>query len=179
MTEPLVTIDDILSGKKPQVATVDVCLDTDLTTEVNDAFQKLREVRLEVVGRASDPEAEEMLAEAEARFEAAQEARRGSLVRFEFKALGRVVLEAMERQYPVTREQLEAYRAEQKRMSKPATDPPKHDVDRFPPALIAASCVRPVITPEKAEELWNHPNFSKGELAALFQTAWAVNALTS
>ena len=177
MSEELVSIDDILAEKTPQTATVKICLVTALTEAVNDAHQKAQEARRDALGRVSDSDAMEAVAAAEAALEVAQAARLEKLRTFKFKALGRDVLEAMEKAYPVTREQLEDYRATQKRMGRPATDPPTHDVDEFPPALIAASCVSPVIPLEKAKELWNSENWSKAELGALFQTAWAVNTL--
>lgn len=42
--------------------------------------------------------------------------------------------------------------------------------DTFPPALIAACSVQPVMTFEEAKEIWESPEWSNGELATLFTT---------
>jgi hypothetical protein len=148
-----------------------------LTDAVNEAHEKAREARMAILGRAGDLDLQAALEDAEAALEAAEKLRQAKLVTFRFRALGGTDLEAMERRFPVTKEQLELYRSEQKRLGQPTTNPPRHDVDEFPPALISASCVSPVITLEKAKELWDSENWSKAERAALFQTAWAVNAM--
>jgi hypothetical protein len=47
------------------------------------------------------------------------------------------------------------------------------DMDTLPPALVAASCTDPVMSPEQAAELMN--GLSEGDRAELFNAAWSVN----
>lgn len=45
----------------------------------------------------------------------------------------------------------------------------------FPPALVAACCVEPVLSEDEAKRLWDSPAWSKGDLDALFAAAYEVN----
>jgi hypothetical protein len=58
--------------------------------------------------------------------------------------------------------------------------PPREDkderqfnTDTFPPALIAASCVDPVMAPDDAKALFS--KISSGQQAELFEAAWLAN----
>ena len=54
-----------------------------------------------------------------------------------------------------------------------ANDGEAWNVDTLPPALVAACCVDPVMSPEQAADLMNR--LSEGDRAALFNAAWSVN----
>lgn len=49
------------------------------------------------------------------------------------------------------------------------------DIDSFAPALISAVCVEPEISPEDAKEIWNSPEWSRGDLMVLFRNAVELN----
>lgn len=50
------------------------------------------------------------------------------------------------------------------------------DPETFPPALIAASCADPAMTPDEAKLLWDDEAWSVQELDQLFTGALKVNA---
>lgn len=65
-----------------------------------------------------------------------------------------------------------------------AKHPPKADqrvdgasfnIDTFAPALIAKVCVNPEMTEEDALEIWNSPEWSRGDLMVLFRHAVELN----
>lgn len=49
------------------------------------------------------------------------------------------------------------------------------DIDTFAPALISAVCVEPEITPSDAKEIWDSPDWSRGDLMVLFRNAVDLN----
>lgn len=49
------------------------------------------------------------------------------------------------------------------------------NIDTFAPALISAVSVEPEITPEDAKEIWNAPEWSRGDLMVLFRNAVELN----
>lgn len=177
-TAELVTIEDILGAKTKQTAWVKICVKTELNEKLQDAENALRDARMKA---ARDPEDEvwkAQVVEAEAALEAITAERNRFLVTFTFEALGSTELEELERAHPPNREQLAEYRLQQKAAGLPATNPPKYNLETFPPALIARSCVSPAMSVEQATRLWNDPKWSRGELGALMGTAWQINALT-
>ncbi len=91
---------------------------------------------------------------------------KGTQVIFTFESIGRLAWDAMVVAHPA--------RAEDKKIEKEAA----WNLDTFPPALIAASCVEPEMTLEEATEIWEDPDWSGNELTRLFSTAWMVNQET-
>lgn len=49
------------------------------------------------------------------------------------------------------------------------------DSEKFPPALIAASCLEPSLTREQAQQLWESPDWSRGELYDIFSRLVRLN----
>lgn len=49
------------------------------------------------------------------------------------------------------------------------------DIDKFAPALIAACCVEPEMSVADAQEIWDSPDWSRGDLMALFRRAVDLN----
>ena len=49
------------------------------------------------------------------------------------------------------------------------------NIDSFGPALIAKSCLEPEMTEADAKELWNSPEWSRGDLMVLFRHAVDLN----
>ena len=51
------------------------------------------------------------------------------------------------------------------------------DADTFPPALLAASAIDPVLTVEQATEMWTE--WEAGEMGRLFLSCWQLNEQTA
>jgi len=49
------------------------------------------------------------------------------------------------------------------------------DIDTFAPALIAACSVEPEITVTQAKEIWDSPDWSRGDVMVLFRNAVELN----
>lgn len=49
------------------------------------------------------------------------------------------------------------------------------DIDTFAPALIAACAVEPEISPQQAKEIWDSPEWSRGDVMVLFRNAVELN----
>lgn len=49
------------------------------------------------------------------------------------------------------------------------------DIDTFAPALIAACSVDPEISPSQAKEIWDSPDWSRGDVMVLFRNAVELN----
>jgi hypothetical protein len=49
------------------------------------------------------------------------------------------------------------------------------NIDTFAPALIAASCVEPEMTASDAKDIWDSPDWSRGDLMVLFRNAVDLN----
>jgi hypothetical protein len=171
------TMAEILAGKTANSEPLPVCLDSRLNLAVDDAERALREAMIGVQLRQDDPDAIAKRDAAEEALTEAKAARRAKTAVFVFRALGRKEIEDLERDHKVTKEQISAYRDECRVMQVPPNNPPNYNFDTFPPALIAAAAVTPEITLDEATAMWNSTEFSKGELGAIFQSAWAVNNL--
>lgn len=171
------TMDEILGAKKATTEPLPICLNSALTNKVDELEKEVREAMVQARLRPEDGEAAEAFEALQAELEEAKEAKRQQTALFVFRALGRKELEDLERAHKVTKEQVSAYRDECRTMQVPPNNPPNYNYDTFPPALIAASAVKPEISLDQAIEMWNSPEFSKGELGAIFQHAWSVNNL--
>lgn len=171
------TMAEILATKRATSEPLPVCLDS---VAINRADELEKEVGRAIMAARIDPENPEVvekLEQLQAELAAAKEYRRTRTAVFVFRALGRKQLEDLERAHKVTKEQVSAYREECRTLQVPPNNPPNYNFETFPPALIAAAAQTPEITVEEATEMWNSEEFSKGELAAIFQAAWAVNNL--
>lgn len=49
------------------------------------------------------------------------------------------------------------------------------DIDKFAPALISACCLEPEMSVEDATEIWDSPDWSRGDLMVLFRQAVDLN----
>lgn len=85
-----------------------------------------------------------------------------------FRSIGRKSYEALIRMHPSTDKQKEELAAK-----TPPEDDPGYDLEEFPIALIAASCVEPELTPDQVRELYDEWNAS--EMEELWITALEVN----
>ena len=98
-------------------------------------------------GATGLPELQAAIADADERAEA-------TAVTFKFEALSRLALDELINAHP------------------PEDGRGNFDIETFPPALIAASCVEPELTEEDVLHLWGE--LSDGETAALWNAAWSV-----
>lgn len=96
---------------------------------------------------------------------------------FEFAGIGREAWEQMVDDHQPTDEQQDEHKQEQIDANTPAllVTSLRWNPDSFPPALIAASCIDPVITLEQAEHLWHDPAWSASDCRLLFNAALEVN----
>lgn len=171
------TMDEILGGKRATTEPLPICLDSNLTHRVDELEKEVRDASVQVRVTPDDGEAADRLEALQAELEEAKEAKRQRTALFVFRALGRKELEDLERLHKVTKEQISDYRDQCRVMQTPPNNPPNYNFESFPPALISASAIKPEISLEQAIEMWNSPEFSKGELGAIFQHAWSVNNL--
>lgn len=105
----------------------------------------------------------------------------GKRVNFRFEALRSADYEALMAEHPPTLAQRSNFREQ---MLKSGVPPASigalpHNIETFPPALIAACCVSPAMTLEQAQELWTSERFATGELESLFEAAQAVNTINA
>jgi len=146
-------ISDVLGRLKPREKPVTICLAGDLAAKAD---------RLEAeLARAQEDWAPESLSDVNpahqlARdLDALREQMRGAEVEFLFRAIPDKEYSDLLAAHPPTDER-EAFNSQ-----------------TFPPALVAASCVDPVMSQEKAAELF--AGLNQGQIKALFDTAWDAN----
>lgn len=147
---------DHLKKKQPMERTVSVVLSDDAATAWQDASAAVERARL--TGKPTD-DLEAAAAEARAALEA-------ETVTLRFRSIGRKAYDALLRQHPPTEEQ----KAE---ATKEGTPEPPYDIDSFAPALVAASCIEPMMTPEQVRELWDEWNTA--EILPCWMAALEVN----
>lgn len=144
---------DHLKRKPPLERVVHVVLSDEAFRAHDEAANTLEQARL--VGKPTAG-LEEAVAKALAALEA-------ETVTLRFRSIGRKAYDALLRQHPPTDEQ----KAE---AQKEGTPEPPYDIDNFSVALVAASCVDPVLTVEQVRELtdeWNTAEFVPCWMAAL------------
>jgi hypothetical protein len=145
-------IKDILAKARPREHTIRICLAGDVAAEVE---------RLEAELAATQSWVQQSIAEAHPGIEiaeeiaAARERMREAEVAFTFRALGAKAWSDLVAQHPSEKEE-EAW-----------------DDESLAPALVAASAVDPVMTPEDVAALFEQINM--GQRQELIQAAWTVN----
>lgn len=147
---------DHLRKKAPVRKTLWIPIDSEAVEALNEAIEAR-----EVAEGAGEPLEAFQTAE-----EAAREAVAASSVRMVFQSIGRKRYDALLHEYPPTDKQNEEHLA-QHGVKAP------YDIDKFAPALIAASCIEPEMTPEQVEELFDEWN--QAEIFDLYTAALEVN----
>lgn len=153
---------DHLRKKPPREERVAVHVDDGAVRRWEEATAGLRAAEAAARG---DAQAEPVVA-ARAERDAARAALDGSTVWLVFRAVGRKAYDQLVRDHPPTEEQLAEKR-------DPGTPTPAWNLDTFPVALIAASCVEPAMTVEEAQTIWDEWN--GGEIADLWMAALRAN----
>ena len=82
-------------------------------------------------------------------------------VTLKYQAIGAVEYDKMVAKHPPKSEQ--------------RLDGASFNIDTFAPALIARSSVDPEMTEKDAQEIWNSPDWSRGDLMVLFRHAVELN----
>lgn len=78
-------------------------------------------------------------------------------VSFLFRAIGAIEYDKILSKYPPTNEQ--------------KADGGTYDQDRFAPALLSRVCIEPVLDESEWKQIWNSPDWNRGEVGGLF---WAA-----
>lgn len=151
------TFDHLKSGKKPLQRTVTVYLDDEPIEALREAERALREYHGD-----SDDERNRLALDVEQ----AKAAVEDTAVTLLFRSIGRKHYDRLIRAFPATEEQNKEHK-EQFGQDAP------YDADEFSVALIAASCVDPVLSEDQVRELRDEWNTS--EYVELFTTALEVN----
>ncbi|MFR9796137.1 hypothetical protein ACL02U_09575 [Streptomyces sp. MS06] len=145
-------IKDILKKAKPREHTVRICLAGDVAAEVERLEAELRAVSEWTPTSIADQHPGVEIAK---KISAAREKMRAAEVEFTFRALGRLAWSDLVAQHP-SEDQDQAW-----------------DAETLAPALVAASAVDPVMTPEQVDALFERLN--NGQRDELIGAAWAVN----
>jgi hypothetical protein len=146
-------ISDILKRAKPRERTVTVCLAGDVAGEVEQLESELARIQedWEPTGLADANPAHEIAR----KLQSARERMRAEEAEFRFRALGDGPWSDLLAAHP------------------PQNKEEAFDSSTFPPALIAACCIDPVMTAEQVTELFAVLN--QGQIKELFDAAWDAN----
>lgn len=171
------TVAELQKRKQPQRRRVRITLDPDAEDAYVAALAAHIAAQRDADRRPDDEPTLAVLAEATAALDSARETLRAESHEFVFVSIGRKAFEALRDEHPATTAQKADFRDRMTALNLSVQDVGMldHDPVTFPPALIAASCVDPVMTLEEAEDLWSSPVFSSSELAELFSTAQIAN----
>lgn len=155
---------DHLKAKAPLERTVSVVLSDEAVRAWEVASSAYEGARL--AGRVTpELEAGRVTPELEAARDEARAAVEAATVTLRFRSIGRRRYDSLVEDHPVSDE------GRQRAQDQGAPAPP-YDVETFAPALIAASCVDPVLTVEQVGEIWDEWNTA--ELMELWAAALEV-----
>lgn len=167
MTRP-VTFDHLKSRKKPVTQQVEICLDSELADVVTDAQQALEAARAKSARMPNNADLFAAEQDAEHELKRAQADAAKVTVTFTFRGIGRRAYDNLLTKHQPDKEQRERF----KREGQPGLN---YDVEKFPPALVAASLVDPELTADEVQELWDSEDWNDAELQALFMGARGAN----
>lgn len=151
--------------KRPNSASVDICLDPSTVDAYHAALQKRSEASAGL--RSDDDEARAKVESADKAVAKARKALEAAAVTFSFRALGAEEFEALLHAHPPTKEDIATAR-------RKGQSPPRFG-DTFGPAFVAACLTEPVLSPEEVAVIWKDPAWSFEERDALFAAAWVAN----
>ncbi|MFR0351785.1 hypothetical protein [Streptomyces sediminimaris] len=145
-------ITEILKKARPREHTVRICLAGDVAAEVDRLEKQLAAVSEWRPASIADQHPGVEIAE---QIAAAREKMRAAEAEFTFRALGAKAWSDLVAQHPGK------------------TEDQAYDAETLAPALVSASAVDPVMTPEQVDELFEHLN--NGQREELIGAAWVVN----
>lgn len=179
------TINQILTEKKVQTVKFDLLLDPRLAEDralLKSALGRL-EMQLGAAKRTGNleghKETETAITETEKQIKQLDTKIRKQTETFEFRALGRKVIQTILKTHRPTGNQIKEFQEGLKEQGLSQNEPLAWNNDTFPPALIAASCASHEMSYEDALQLWNNENFNLGELGTMWQTAWSINQIVA
>lgn len=150
-----------LAARKRPVMTMTICDDQAVKQRLAAAQYAERRARITAEAEPGDKDAKETLKAAQAEMEAAQRAFDEAAIVLRFQAMRRPDFETLKKEHPATEEQAE--------------DGLAFNPETLGPELIAASSLDGITVDEAAEYL---TDWSEGEAAQLFDTAWQVQGET-
>lgn len=184
------TLDHLRSQKKPVTRRYPIVLDEERAEEFHDARMALEraqaiseraQARLKDASAALEEggepprklvddaaEAAETVETAQQEFDRLRAEMDEFVVDLVFRSIGRKPYERLLDSCPPDPKEVEAAK-------KAKEQPPGYDSEAFIPALIAASCVEPVMTVEDVEALAESEGFNVAEMTGMFMTALEVN----
>lgn len=153
------TMADIIAAKKPNTRTIDIVLDTDLANEI-----KLKEQEL---GQAKSRRRDlaHGVGPIEVELDELYERAADIAVTFTFQDMGRKPFDDLILAHPPTSQQ-------KQHIADLGGGVLEYNIDTFPPALLAATAIDPVMTVEEAETIFNE--WGSGEAELLFSVALMV-----
>lgn len=160
--------------KQPNTRKVTIALDPEVADEYDAAKDRMETAQRMVdvhKERGGPPYAEacDELKSATTAFDAAKAELEESSQTFTFKSIGRRAYEELMLDHAPTKDQI----AEAKKTA--GGGEPAFNTDTFPPALIFASCIDPMLTEEDVKEIWEGDSWSQNETTTLFVTALDAN----
>lgn len=153
------TADKVMSARKPNSATAKILLDPDIAAELEELGSRLSRLKATSKGSMLDEEPEEIrLANAIQKLE---KKAADQTVTFVFQGIGRRRWAQLLAEYPPTKEQRKEHNAQ-------------WDVDRFPPAAVAESCVEPEgMTVDLAQQMWDE--WEDGQISKMWRACLQAN----
>ncbi|MFF7795541.1 hypothetical protein [Streptomyces sp. NPDC007991] len=150
-----------LAARQRPVMTMTICDDQDVKQRLAAAQYAERRARIAAEADPGDKDLKKTLTTAQADTEAAQRAFDDAAIVLRFQAMRRPDFEALKKEHPATEEQAE--------------DGLAFNPETLGPELIAASSLDGITVDEATEYL---TDWSEGEAAQLFDTAWQVQGET-
>lgn len=150
-----------LAARARPILTMTICDDTDVKQRLATAQYTERRAKAALEDAPDDKDLKKVLATAQAETEAAQAAFDEAAIVLRFQALRRPDFEALKKAHPATEEQAE--------------DGMQFNPESLGPELIAAASLDGITVDEATEYL---TEWSEGEAALLFDTAWQVQGET-
>jgi hypothetical protein len=150
-----------LAARQRPIAKMTICDDQQVKDRLATAQYTERRARAALELESADKDLKKALAAAEAELEAAQQAFDEAAIVLRFQALRRPDFEALKKAHPATEEQAE--------------DGMQFNPETLGPELIAAASLDGITVEEATEYL---TDWSEGEAAQLFDTAWQVQGET-
>lgn len=169
MAERPVTYDHLRSRKKPITQSVRIALDNDLAEKYEDAKNKLETARNRVGVRPDNQQFQDDLEIALAEVDVLKSQVDDESVLFTFRSIGRRKFDDLVTAHQPTAEQQRKHRND-------GQGDLNWNVDTFPPALIFASLVSPIMEEQEVKDLWDSDDWSGAETTALFIAAMEVNS---
>lgn len=173
--KPELTFADIRRRKTGRISRVTIQLDGDVASSLEALYAQWEEAKSEERTQSSPGMDKKMRSTVIAReIEQLVEGSKETEAVFAFKAISRAEFDKVMASCPPTEKDKELARKVAELAGSPYV-PPEWSAEDFPPAIITACSLEPIISPAEAVELWNDENWNGAELLKLYTTALMVN----